>query len=556
MKESSQTLCFLGIAAVTVLLAVVTYPSDATFDVQQLVGKTLDETFDLEQAKSLRVVRFDEETASLSEFEVAEVDGVWSIPSKDGYPADAAQQMARATLAVMDREILRVVTQDASKHVEYGVVAPSSELEIDASGVGTLVEVKDESGDALVNMVIGKEIKDASGQRYARRVTQDAVYAIEIDPNDLSTNFADWIESDLLSLEGIDIRSVEIKDYTSELRPQLTQQGISISIGLDPIANIKATYDDDASEWKLDSVEQYDQGSGGYTPVEIAENQEINNEALNELKTALGDLLIIDVEKKPAGLSDALKQGGNFTDDQESASDLMLHGFAPSPSKIGELLSTEGEAICTLNDGIEYVLRFGNLQTSSEQESATSDEIAAAGGVNRYLFVMVRLNSDVVEKPQLEEVPELPEEAEEPMTNEEASNDEVEEAEKQTTEETTKEESNEEEITEESSNEELSEEVEEQIATRNAIIRRNQQLTDEYEDRIKQAQARVNYLNARFGDWYYVISNDVFKKIRLGRDQLIVEKAADEEETTEPDPNASEFGAPGAAIPGLPSIGQ
>ena len=573
MKESSQTLCFLGIALATVLLAVFTYPSDEVFDVQQLVGKTLDNKFDIEQAKSLRVVRFNEESASLSEFEVAEIDGIWSIPSKDGYPADAAQQMARATLAVMDREILRVVSQDASKHVEYGVVAPNAELDIDASGVGTLVEVQDDSGEMLVNMIIGKEIKDAPGQRYARRVTQDAVYAIEIDPNDLSTSFADWIESDLLSLEGIDIESIQIKDYTAELRPQ----GFSIGVVLEQKANMKFAYDDEAMAWKPEMFEELSKDSNEFVPFEIGEDQQLNGEALDELKKALGDLLIVDVEKKPVGLSDALKQGGNFTEDNDSAINLIQHGFAPTSDAKGEvsILSTEGEAICTLKDGIEYVLRFGNLQTSSVEDSDASDD--AQGGINRYLFVMVRHNPNVIEKPVLEEVPELPEGADKEMPNEEESNDESDSAEadasedvaaedEATEEETVEEDSVEKEESstddeqddesEESEEDEVSEEVQEQLATRAAIIRRNRQLTDEYEDRIAQAEERVRQLNDRFGDWYYVISNDVFKKIRLGRDELIIDKPAEEEAAVEADPNASQFGSPGTAIPGLPSIGQ
>ena len=34
-------------------------------------------------------------------------------------------------------------------------------------------------------------------------------------------------------------------------------------------------------------------------------------------------------------------------------------------------------------------------------------------------------------------------------------------------------------------------------------------------------------LNERFGDWYYVISNDVFEKVHLGREDVIREKKAE-----------------------------
>ena len=52
-------------------------------------------------------MKFDAETATPREFEVAEENGLWTIPSKDGYPADATEQMAEAANCLIDREILR-----------------------------------------------------------------------------------------------------------------------------------------------------------------------------------------------------------------------------------------------------------------------------------------------------------------------------------------------------------------------------------------------------------------------------------------------------------------
>ncbi len=31
-------------------------------------------------------------------------------------------------------------------------------------------------------------------------------------------------------------------------------------------------------------------------------------------------------------------------------------------------------------------------------------------------------------------------------------------------------------------------------------------------------------MNARFADWYYVISNEVYRKIHLGRDEIVKKK--------------------------------
>jgi hypothetical protein len=47
---------------------------------------------------------------------------------------------------------------------------------------------------------------------------------------------------------------------------------------------------------------------------------------------------------------------------------------------------------------------------------------------------------------------------------------------------------------------------------------------DEYEEKKKKAEKKVRELNARFADWYFVISDDVYKKIHLSRSDVIKEK--------------------------------
>ena len=42
--------------------------------------------------------------------------------------------------------------------------------------------------------------------------------------------------------------------------------------------------------------------------------------------------------------------------------------------------------------------------------------------------------------------------------------------------------------------------------------------------RLKKAQEKVDELNARFADWYYVISDDVYKKIHLTRADVVKKK--------------------------------
>jgi hypothetical protein len=57
-----------------------------------------------------------------------------------------------------------------------------------------------------------------------------------------------------------------------------------------------------------------------------------------------------------------------------------------------------------------------------------------------------------------------------------------------------------------------------------------QRQLDEWNDKKKKADNKVRELNARFAEWYYVISEDVYKKIHLGRGDLIKESDKAKEE--------------------------
>ena len=52
---------------------------------------------------------------------------------------------------------------------------------------------------------------------------------------------------------------------------------------------------------------------------------------------------------------------------------------------------------------------------------------------------------------------------------------------------------------------------------------------DEYNLKKKKAEAKVAELNTRFRDWYYIISEDTYKKIHLGRTDIIREGASAKE---------------------------
>jgi hypothetical protein len=597
MTETAKTLTFMAAGAVALLAAFAVVPSSNTLDVNEYVGQRLNE-FDVDKPKRLKIVKFDAETAEPREFEVAEDEGLWTIPSKDGYPADATSQMAEAANCLIDREILRIASTSRSEHAALGVINPSNaKLSSEADGVGTRVIMSDNE-EVLTDMIVGKPVRDAEGQYHVRNSDQDIVYVVELDPSKLTTRFEDWIEDDLLKINPFDIRRIEIKDYTAELMG--TAQGIGVK--WDRRAEMALDYDNTDSKWTAESLKKFDTAKESYVDYSLAEDEELNQETLNKLRDGLDDLLLVDVERKPEGLSADLKAGQDFVKDNEAALNLMQKGFAPIGSKDGEsvdILSTEGEVVASLQDGVEYVLRFGNLQMESDggeskpaADAATGETEKSKENINRYLFVMARFNESLIEKPELDELPELPEGAEETAETEKEESDETaaasgqkdsndestsvdgENGEESTGEpasagdetaenaddesagepasaggeETEDAESEDAEAEEKSPEDEAkAKEIADIIAARKEIEQENQRRLDEYQAKIEEGKKHVAELNERFGDWYYVISDDVFKQVHLSLNDVVKKKGEAEKKDEAAAPPAS-------GIPGLPNL--
>ena len=561
MSETAKTLAFMAAGAVALLAAFAVVPSQNTFDTNELVGQRLNQ-FEPEDAKRLKIVKFDAETAKPREFEVAEENGLWVIPSKQGYPADATKQMAAAANCLVDKEILRIASTSRSDHAALGVVDPNAaKLNSEAAGVGTRVIMSDNSNKLLTDMVVGKAVKEAEGQYYIRNTQQDIVYVVKMDPKELTTRFEDWIEGDLLKISPFDIRQVDIKDYTAEL--MLTLQGYQAR--WDPRAEMALVYSDTDSKWSAESLKKFNKTDKKYEDFAIPEGEELNEEALNKMRDGLDDLTIVDVERKPAGLSADLKAGEDFLKDDEAAENLMMRGFAPigsADNKQTDILSTEGEVVCSLQDGVEYVLRFGNLQMEGEDGSKPADDAAEEAaakksdeGINRYLFVMARFNEGLLKKPELDELPELPadeekpqETAEEGETASETDASEAETPETETGEPASAGGVEDAPEAESPDDEAKAKERADIIAARKDIEQENQRRLDEHQEKIKKGKEQVAQLNERFGDWYYVISNDVFQQVHLGLDKVVKKKEA------EKDDKAADAEAPAGGIPGLPNL--
>ncbi|MFM8577726.1 MAG: DUF4340 domain-containing protein, partial [Planctomycetaceae bacterium] len=368
------------------------------------------ELSDPSKAASLEILRYDDELATIHPFKVVKTGGVWVLPSHQNYPADAKEQLAAAATELVDLQSLDVVSRTAADHETYGVIEPDPEkLEAGMTGIGELIEVRDSAGTKLARLVVGKEDRSSrSGQapagksiRFVRKAGQDPVYRVSIDLSKFPTAFENWIEKDLLKLSPWDIKQVVLDDYALAA----VEAGGRLRVEQQRKDRMTFGYVDKDGKWSLEKLESTDANEPSSKAVEktLGEDEELVTTKLNDLRNAVGDLKIVDVVRKPAGLSADLKAEESFTGDSAAVASLQQRGFLPLNN--GEILSTDGETIVGLKDGVEYVLRFGATTTVAKsdgtEKDASSDE---AGG--RYVLVMARVNEDLLEKPAIEAVPE------------------------------------------------------------------------------------------------------------------------------------------------------
>lgn len=611
-KQVTRTLVLWGVALVVLLVAVVPRLRNQPTAVDPGVGQPLFPDFtDPSVAAVLEITEYDEETAMLKRpFRIEKREGLWRITSHSDYPADAERHFADAAASLVNVQKLAYVSDSPGDHPLYGVVEPDPlSLEAGSTGVGKRITFESGDGVKLVNLIIGKQVdpdKNAN-LRFVRIPGQDQVYTAEIDAGKFTTRFSDWIETDLLGLRSWDIRGVTLNNYSFDLEEvRRTQQ-------LPKPDTIRLTYNDSDGRWSMEG---------------LAEDQELDTIVLNDMRNALGDLKIVDVQPKPAGFRDGLRAGDQLVGDQEAVDSLFRRGFVliplsgPDGGVSLELFSTEGEAIVQAKDGVEYVLRFGQLALNADRNSSESDSDTADDeqkkdqfiGSNRYLFVTANFNPDLIEKPQYEPLPEAgPSEpaddtppadkpADKPAENstdqpadkpaepasddsgaapaaadgllaladeaadtetpaddakkseEPKSSDEAPAAETPADNPTdtpaekpadTPAAESDEAPTPPADAEKPDDQKKETDQRREEIEKENERKRKEYEDKIEAGQKRVAELNERFAPWYYVISDDVYRKIRLSRDRIVKAKTpAPTDPAAEPSDGASDPDAP------------
>ncbi|GHT23630.1 hypothetical protein FACS189419_07840 [Planctomycetales bacterium] len=541
MTETVKTTIFVFLAVVLVAAAYFCRPVVTEFKSEEMVGKQLFPQFtDPLAVKTLEIVKLDA-AGEKADFKIAEVEGVWSIPSHDNYPADAKDQMAKCAEALTNLTVLDVVSAEDKADLQtlqetYGVVAPDTENV--REGTGIKITLGGADNKKLVDLIIGKttaQKKDAGPMqrsetelRYVRVAGQQPIYVIAIDPSRFPTDFDRWIEKNLLDISTLDIKQIYIEDSSFKTEVSLGQDGLQQV--LEPSFNGDITLGYNAGEtgaakWKLSKWMEFKGQDFTYQERRPDPNKELNSEALDTAVSSLNDLKIVSVLRKPKELAAALRDGKSFEQIKMDES-MKKTGFylVPMPDLRGDrtksvlsLLSNEGNIQLQMKDGIRYTLRFGGL-TGTESEINKGDEEGGdrkeenpTMGANRYLFITADFDASVITPPEIKEVPESPKDA-------------------------------------------GKEDVEKLTKENEEIEKANKREEERYASAVEDGKKRAEKLSVRFADWYYVIPEDVYKKIHLTEANVFKNAHSSPEDVEIRNSEPAQKPNPADKLPDLPGV--
>ncbi len=473
MHELKKTAIFVAVAALLMATAALaTRPVNRPAEEFNDQGQPFFPDFTPEDATTLEVVEFDQETGSPLPFKVTLKDGRWVIPSHYDYPADAQDRLAKTASWIIGLTKDAIRSDRPEDHKAMGVLDPLDPKATSPDGLGKRVTLRDRSDKVLADLIIGKPVPDNPEQRFVRRPDQNRVYGVKLDNAELSTRFSDWIETNLLKLQPSEIRVAVFDNHKIDPERQTLDVGEFLT----------AQRKDATSDWTMEG---------------LAPGEQLNKDVMSTLTSTLADLKIVGVRPKPPGLTAELKAAdeNGISLSPESRASLASKGFHLIQ---GRLLSNEGDLYVTEADGVVYILRFGEVtfargealtagskeptNSASAKPAATSESAEKPEGAveSRYLFVTAQFDPEIIPKPI---PPKTDADSELPIDVFQRT-------------------------------------AEERQAKTKELEKKAEDEKTEYQRKLDEGRKRAKELSDRFAPWYYVVPGDAYRKLVLDRKAL------------------------------------
>lgn len=577
MSDSRKTAAFAGVAVVLVVLAYLSQPrvsrDPAIFNDQ---GQAFfPELTDPSVPKALEVVEFNEELGTQSPFRVQYKDNRWTIPSHHDYPADAEDRLKKTAGAIIGLKKDVVVSDKKEDFAALGVVDPFEPKSAN-SGWGTRVKLFDKDDNTISDLIFGKEVPEKQGFRYARVPGTDRTYAVQTKNLDLSIKFADWIDKSLIGTSSFDLSKITIKDYSVDPRAGT----------IDDKGTTTLVKDDKTSNWQVEGLTENEETNqdkarevaSGIADLKIVGVRVKPPGLKPDLRMQEGVEQAIQMQQRGFYLT---KNGDVVSNDGEAISETK-DGLVYT-LRFGGLILGTGDEVTAGSDDEKAV----KPEEKAEEEKGAEEKVDpdkpkeekkdAKLQENRFLLLSVAFDES-----KFPPIPDLPgEEGAEEKKEEKPAEDKAEstaaQAEEKVAADTSPAEEKRPEETkpaegagtgaataekseptpesaepaptaakaegaapaekaegdakaEESAKEAERKAKEEERKQKEAELK---QKRDERERKIKEGQEKAKELSDRYANWYYVVSNDAVKKIRLSRAELVKEKKTEGTEPTD-----------------------
>ncbi len=373
-SEILKTGAFLVVAIALAAAANWIQPEAATPEVLSDEGEPFFPDFrDVLAVKAIEVIAYDEDQAVATPLKVEFRDNKWLLPSHNDYPAEAEDRLDKAAGALLGLHKDLVISDRVEDHATYGVIDPLDTEVASLTGRGKRVTLRNEAGDLLADLIIGKPISGREGFRYIRLPGQKRVYGVKTDA-DPSADFRDWVEDNLLRLSSSRVRRIRVNSYS-----------VDESFGrLTNVQRVTATRND--GEWSIEG------------------DRKASKSAAAEAARTLASIRILGARPKPEPLAEQLRDG-KLEMTLEAVMSLRQRGFFLTPT--GQLLANEGEVAVETDNGVVYTLRFGEIVSGSTSGGSARTPPAEVGDEpqasetaeqDRYVLVTVRHLPELAEK--------------------------------------------------------------------------------------------------------------------------------------------------------------
>jgi hypothetical protein len=426
--------------------------------------------------------------------------------------------------------------------------------------------------------------------RFVRIPGQDQVYRVELKADKFSPKFEDWIETDLLKLQPWDVTEIKLRDYSLldaissngaygkrldpradidlafddktskwELRQMVEYKGRSkdeAKLGEDEELNTAKLNDMKNALGALKIIDV------ARKPAQLGANLRAGKEGFNE--EAIDSLQSRGFYPQPVG-EDQFEifsnEGQAVVQMKDGVEYVLRFGKVAGIDTGSDEKKTDTETKADTDKNADT----GKNADASDEKPEKKDK----GGLSRYIMVMARFNPDLLTKPELEPSPEAKKStdkdkaADAKKTDAKSADakgkdakgaapkaDAKADAKDAKSADAKKDEAKKAEAKKDASksadaksadaksgdaksaasaasDKDAGEDQEALDAERDRIEAANKRKQDAFDEKVKAGEQKVKELNARFADWYYVVGEDTYRKIHLGKSDIVKKKPKD-----------------------------